>query len=80
MTLCESSNRKMSWQKACSVKSNLFISANASNAGGTNSKALKPSWAITSDPDPDTTIFELLMLKHDRAYLSVKSKKSMCVR
>ena len=51
-----------------------------SNAGRTNSKALKPSSVITRDPGgSDTRIFELLKRKHDRAYLSADSEESMSV-
>ena len=29
--------------------------------------------------DPDTSMFQSLILKHDRAYVNVESEESMCV-
>ena len=59
-----------------------FFSVNTSGAGGTNSKALKPSGSDGPEQEmrgSHTKILELLMLKHDRAYVSVDSEESMSV-
>ena len=73
MALCESFNQRIRGKRQCRIV--ILISANISGAGGTNRKALKPSRAITKDPGPDANIFKLLMLTHDRAYLSMDSEK-----
>ena len=72
MALCESSNRRMRWQKAVN---NLFF---FSNAGRTNSKALKPPGSQQEIRGPDTSTFEMQKRIHDRAYLSADSEK-VCV-
>ena len=65
MALCESSNRKMRWQKQSKI---FFFSANTSGAGGTNSKTLKTTHGHSKESeDPDTNFFKSLILKHDRA-------------
>ena len=76
MALCESFNQRMRGKRQCRIV--ILIAANISGAGGTNRKALKPSRAITKDSGPDANIFKLLMLTHDRAYLSMDSEKSIC--
>ena len=55
----------------------LFISATTSRVGGTNSKTLKPFRASKGSEGPDANTFELLLLKHDRAYVNVELEKSM---
>ena len=78
MALCESSNRRMRWQKQCRIVFFLFFLFLQCAVGRTNSKALKPSRVITKrSGGPDTSILELLKQKHDRAYLSADSEESM---
>ena len=48
MALCESFDRRMRSKRQCRIV--ILVSANISDAGGTNRKALKPSRAITRDP------------------------------
>ena len=76
MALCESFNRRMRGKRQCRIV--ILISANIFGAGGTNRKTLEPSRAITRDPGPDANICVLLMLTHDRAYLSMDAEKSIC--
>ena len=52
----------------------IFISANISDAGGTNSKTLKPFRATARDLKVRTQKFlNSLILKHDRAYVNQKT-------
>ena len=58
----------------------VFISANTSGAGWCIQQSSKVIQGHKKGSEgPETHILELLMLKHDRAYLSVDSEESMCV-
>ena len=53
----------------------VFISVNTSAASSTNRQELKPSKAITRTPGVRMNNFELLMLNHDRAYITCEFKR-----
>ena len=52
-----------------------FISAHTSAASSTNRQELKPSKAITRTLGVRMNNFELLMLNHDRAYITCEFKR-----
>ena len=74
MALRKSSNRRMRRQKAS--QQIVFFSANICGAGGTNCKELHPSRATSRNPEIRTNNFELLMLKHDRAYSACEFRRN----
>ena len=80
MALCESSNYGIREQNALS-KIVVFISANTSGAGGKTAKHYnKAILNHNKDSEGPANHFELLMLKHDRAYfVCVKLEDSMFV-
>ena len=75
MALCESSNRRISTQNALS-KIVVFISPSTSGAGGKTAKHYnKAIQSHNKESSVRTNHFELLMLKHDRAYSVCEFKR-----